>query len=147
MPTNNPRINVTLPPSLYALVGQLAKHQRVSRATVLREFLEAVEPQLRQAVALMDVADRVQLETRAHLVRDMEAGIKDAERAASVALQKAAGITRDLVDAAEEIRGRRPARRVSSAERAAAEREGEKVSRKSSVPRKDPPASKRGVKS
>ena len=30
MPTVNPRINVTLSPSLFGMVDELAKHQRVS---------------------------------------------------------------------------------------------------------------------
>ena len=41
MPTANPRINVTLSPSLYSMVEELAKHQRISRSMVLRELLEA----------------------------------------------------------------------------------------------------------
>ena len=36
MPTVNPRINVTLSPSLFGMVDELAKHQRVSKSMVLR---------------------------------------------------------------------------------------------------------------
>lgn len=58
MPTLNPRVNVTLSPSLDRLVVRLAKHQRVSKSQVLRELLEAAEPALRRAVSLMDAASR-----------------------------------------------------------------------------------------
>ena len=46
MPTVNPRINVTLSLSLFGMVDELAKHQRVSKSMVLRELLEASEPAL-----------------------------------------------------------------------------------------------------
>lgn len=149
MPTNNPRVNVTLSPSLHALVVSLAKHQRVSKSTVLREFLEAVEPQLQQAVALMDAADRVGVEARKRMADDMQQGLEEAEHAAGIALQKAAAVTRDLVDQAEAIRGRRPARKTTSAVSVpvVAGRPSSGVTRKRSRQRKDPPPSNRGVKS
>ena len=57
MPTVNPRINVTLSPSLFGMVDELAKHQRVSKSMVLRELLEASEPALAQVVAMLKAAE------------------------------------------------------------------------------------------
>lgn len=112
MPTINPRVNVTLSPSLHSLVANLATHQRVSKSMVLRELLEAVEPQLAQAVAFMEAAQKANGEARKQISRNMEAGIKEAQEAVSVALEKTGALTRDLVAQAEVIRGRRPARKV-----------------------------------
>lgn len=151
MPTVNPRVNVTLSPSLHALVQRLAKHQRVSKSTVLREFLEAVEPGLEQVVALMDAADRVSGEVRERIARDVDHGVAATSKALDVALQKASGLTRDLLAEAEAVKGRRPARlsdRASTAPHGPTGAKGPGKRRPAGASgRKDPPVSKRGVKS
>lgn len=110
MPTLNPRVNVTLSPSLHQLVSDLAHSQRVSKATVLRELLEASEPMLAQAVAMMRAAQELQDEAKGKFAADMKASLASVERKAARAMQLAAGITSDLVAEAEAIRGRRPGR-------------------------------------
>ena len=75
MPTINPRINVTLSPSLYGMVGELAKYQRVSRAMVLRELLEASEPALAQVVAMMRAAEDMTEAAKSRLFADMDSAL------------------------------------------------------------------------
>jgi len=151
MPTVNPRINVTLSPSLDALVGQLAGFERVSKSMVLRELLEAAEPSLRKAVALMAAAQGVTGKARDQLARDMDASIKASEGILDLTLSVVAGHTRDMVSEAEQVRGRRPAR---IAKRAASQPGGTPPSSVSLLkspkrrkPAGDPPPSNRGVKS
>ena len=72
MPTANPRINVTLSHSLYNMVEELAKHQRVSRSMVLRELLEASEPALAQVVAMLKAAENMTEAARDRMRRDMD---------------------------------------------------------------------------
>lgn len=134
MPTMNPRVNVTLSPSLDALVSALAAHQRASKSQVLRELLEAAEPALRRAVALMDAASKASAEVRLNLARSFDNAQDQAEKTAAELLAKLDQGTRDLVTIAEEVRARRPARRLAPAPAG---------SRRPS----DPPPSKRGVKS
>ena len=110
MPTINPRINVTLSPSLYAMVEELAKHQRVSRSMVLRELLEASEPALSQVVAMLKAASDMSDAAKQRLHQDMGEAITNLESKAEQAMALAAGVTADLVAQAEAIRGRRPAR-------------------------------------
>jgi hypothetical protein len=148
MPTLNPRINVTLSPSLDSLVGRLASLERVSKSMVLRELLEAAEPSLVHAVALMEAALGAGANARKNLVRDLESGIKAAEGTSELMLQNMALQTRDLVSEAQAVKGRRPARGrrgappvTGSAPRPA----GRPVS--SSLGPKRPPSSNRGVKS
>ena len=50
MPTLNPRINVTLAPSSDSLVQRLATFQGVSKSQVLRELLDAAEPDRKSVV-------------------------------------------------------------------------------------------------
>lgn len=134
MPTANPRINVTLSPSLDSLVSQLAGMQKVSKSTVLRELLETAEPALRQLVALMGAASTAKMSARQKLASDLSDSVKAAEGAASLVLRDLASRTRDLAAEAEAIQGRRPAG-------AARQRRG------GSTPAKRPPSSNRGVKS
>ena len=135
MPTINPRINVTLPPSLDALVARMAVHQRVSKSQVLRELLEAAEPALQRAVALMDAARAASKEARSGLARRLDQGIDDAEDTMAVLLSRLDRAQADLVSQAEAVEGRRPARRKAQRVAPAAGRV------------EDPPASNRGVKS
>ena len=147
MPTINPRINVTLSPSLYAMVGELAKHQRVSRSMVLRELLEASEPALSQVVVMLRAAADMGEAARERLQQDMGETITSMENKAEQALALAAGITSDLVAQAEAIRGRRPARQP------ARKRSAGGLPGRSSAAAVDhqrtgrPPSSNRGVKS
>jgi len=143
MPTSNPRVNVTLSPSLDALVSSLSGHERVSKSTVLRELLEAAEPALRSAVALMEAAKGAGTKARTDLARDLQASVQAAQSVTQLALQVAANHTRDMVDEAEAIRGRRPARATRSGAGAGG---GPRLRSVAKVP-KDPPVSNRGVKS
>lgn len=142
MPTDNPRINVTLSPSTHSMVERLATLQRVSKSAVLRELLEASEPALAQALAMMEAANSLSIGARQKVAKELEATIASVEGKGRAAMELAAGITQDLVAQAEAIEGRRPARGVP-APRGGARRAEAKRTRK----RSDPPSSNRGVKS
>jgi hypothetical protein len=147
MPTLNPRVNVTLSPSLDSLVGQFAGLQRVSKSTVLRELLETVEPSLRQVVALMEAAKVANAKTRMTIADDMETAVKAAEGVQSLMMSVAAHHTRDMVQEAEAVQGRRPTRAAQAAALATAA--GRRPAERSTSPKrvKRPPLSNRGVKS
>ncbi len=146
MPTLNPRINVTLSPALYELVGRLAGYERVSRSMVIRELLETAEPVLLQALGLMDAAKGASAKARESLRSDLDSGIKAAEGTAQLMMGNLAMHTRDLVNDAQAIRGRRPA-----SAKAQLRTDGlspvVKVSKAVRKPSVRPPLSNRGVKS
>ncbi len=125
MPTRNPRINVTLSPSLDLLVGRMARHQRVSKSQVLRELLEASQASLSKAVALMDQAHEALAEYREWKAEGVALGV------ASIPSGP------DLVGLAERVSERRPSRTQRFSAGAAGAPQG--------AP--NPPASNRGVKS
>jgi uncharacterized protein (DUF1778 family) len=137
MPTVNPRINVTLSPSTDALVARLAGLQRVSKSQVLRELLEAAEPALQRAVALMEAASRAHGDVLSGLASSLDRAQEEAERS----LQRNLAASDDLVRQAESIAERRP--RGARAPRGGA---GDRVGSAPRAP-KDPPSSNRGVKS
>ena len=142
MPTLNPRINVTLSTSLDQLVQRMAAHTRVSKSQVLRELLEAAEPALQRAVALMDAATAASAEARVGLAHRMDRGIEQAEDAMAVILSRLDRATGDLVSQAEAVRGKRPARRAAGDARSAHPADDVPAATR----RKNPPASNRGVK-
>lgn len=104
---------------------------------VLRELLEAAEPSLRQAVALMEAAKGASVKARKQIADDLAQSIKVAEGVQHLMLQVAANHTRDIVEEAQAVRGRRPATSGAPAAGVAGRR------RRS----QNPPSSNRGVKS
>jgi len=143
MPTKNPRVNVTLSPSLDSLVTTLAGYERVSKSMVLRELLEASEPALRSVVALMEAAKGASAKARTDLASDLEKSIKAAHSVAHLALAVASNHTRDMVAEAESIRGRRPSRSTRSGAVAVV---APGTVHRTKQPKR-PPLSNRGVKS
>lgn len=146
MPTINPRINVTLSPSLYGMVGELAKYQRVSRSMVLRELLEASEPALAQVVAMMRAAEDMTEAAKSRLLTDMDSALVKLEATKDQALALAAGATADLVAQAESIRGRRPGRRAGGMRQRPTGSVVRPALTDSSPAPSGPPSSNRGVK-
>jgi hypothetical protein len=147
MPTINPRVNVTLSPSLYGMVGELAKYQRVSRSMVLRELLEASEPALAQVVAMMRAAEDMTEAARTRLLADMDSALVSLEDKKDQALALAAGATADLVAQAESIRGRRPGRRAGGMRQRPTGSAARPALSDSPAAPSGPPSSNRGVKS
>ena len=107
MPTSNPRINVTLSMSLDLLVMRLATMQRTSKSQVLRELLEAAEPALQRAVALMEAADRATANVHEGLARSLSEAQDLAEAQLAGHIERIDSMTSDLVAQAEGVRGRR----------------------------------------
>ena len=152
MPTINPRVNVTLSPSLDRLVQRMASHQRVSKSQVLRELLEAAEPALQRAVTLMDAAEKAGAAVRSSLARGLEKAQDSIEDAAAIALYRMDSATSDLVAEAEKVRGRRSGGRRRTSLPPGASPKGGPASGVVGVPgaggaAQNPPASNRGVKS
>jgi hypothetical protein len=139
MPTKNPRIAVTLPPSLDALCARLAHFSRSSKSSVVRELLEAAEPALVRTVALMEAASRAQATWRGAFASDMENAQAKAELALVPLLRQLDDSTADLVRQAERIEERRPARARDARSAPAV------AQAVAGAP--NPPASNRGVKS
>jgi hypothetical protein len=105
----NPRVQVTLSPSLDALLVRLATHQGSSKSQVLRELFEAAEPALHRVVALMDAAATAKDEVHTGLARSLDRAQDAIEDGLAIAIHRldAAIPGGDLVRQAEGVRGRR----------------------------------------
>jgi hypothetical protein len=72
MPTENPRVNVTLRPHQYELLSRLSKAQGRSRSAVLVELLEMVTPVLERVVVVVEAASRAQTQARLGFIKSAE---------------------------------------------------------------------------
>jgi len=140
MPTSNPRVNVTLSPSLDALVARLAAAERVSKSMVLRELLEASEPALQVAVSMMEASEGATAVARERIAADMLKTVETINGVRDMAQAMAVNAARDLADSAKAIKGRRPSRQVRDSGPG-----GVGAGRRPKP--KGPPSSNRGVKS
>jgi len=136
MPAVNPRVQVTLSPSLYELVGAMARAQRVSRSQVLRELLEAAEPALQRVVKMMEATEKAMGAMNAGFAEQLLRSQQQLEDELASQLSMFDGLSTDLVTLAERIEGRRPGSPRDSADGA---RGAPAVG--------NPPVSNRGVKS
>lgn len=109
MSTTNPRVHVTLSPSLFDLVGAMARSQRVSRSQVLRELLEAAEPALQRVVTLMHAAERAKGAVKGEFAESLLRSQELIEAELNRHMDMVSGVSGDLVSMAERIEGRRPA--------------------------------------
>jgi hypothetical protein len=108
MPTTNPRVYVTLSPELDSLVGRMSALERISKSQLIREMLEAAQPTLGKACALMEAASKASKGARTDLADSLEHSQSVLEAELENMLQAVASHSGDLVSMAEEVRGRRP---------------------------------------
>lgn len=99
MPTAKPRLQVTLRPHTYLLLGRLAKLRKTSKAAIVSEFVEEVAPVLQRVAAVMEKAAEAQ-NWKTQWRKDMEQMQDELEGSAQLGLE--------FLDAAVSGVGRRP---------------------------------------
>ncbi len=107
MPTKNPRISVSLTPSLAALLAELSEATGESASSLVRGILLQTEPALGRMLQLVRAASEAQGQIGAGVGRSLQRAaesLEDALAAADVRIGAAVG---DLVAEAEAVRGRR----------------------------------------
>ena len=97
MPTKNPRISVSLTPSLAALLNELAEETGDSSSSLVRGILMQTEPALGRMLQLVRAAKDAQGQIGAGVGRSMQRAaetLEDALAAADARLGRAAGSRR-----------------------------------------------------
>jgi len=97
MPTEKPRVTVTLEPSTHEVIARLAKLQKRTRGAVIADLLDSVAPAMTRTVALLEAAAVAPWQVKAGLISVVE-GIHeeflqaagDGSRRAEYLLQQAA---------------------------------------------------------
>ena len=79
MPTNNPRIAVTLPPHRHDLLKRLAALQGLSMASVVSELLEECYPALERVVMVLEAAKNASEEVREGIRQSCDRALTEIE--------------------------------------------------------------------
>lgn len=81
MSTNRPRLTITLTDQVHGTLGKLADLQRRSMSSIVLEYLELIEPINKKILSAMDRVKRIQNDSKAGLVNDLNAAQDQAEQA------------------------------------------------------------------
>lgn len=143
MSTTNPRLTITLKPSVSAQIRELSRLTGNSQSGVISELLESSSPIFDRLITVLAAAEAAKAELGGQVKRDLEAAQTRVERQLGLILEDFADVTRPILDQAEGIRRR--------ARRGAAGRAGESLRPTSGARRTAPkgsatPLSNRGVR-
>lgn len=107
MAAKNPRISVVLTPSLASTLAAISHATGDSASSVVREILEQSEPALKRMLQLFLAAQEAKGQISGGVSGALTRVVSDLEDALAVAGSRLDRVERDLVDAAQEVKGRR----------------------------------------
>lgn len=90
MPATNPRISVTVPPSVEAVLSRLSELTGQSKSSLIAEVLETSMPVFERMATVIEAAKQAKDSLKAQTVKDMEA--------AEAKLHEIMGVTMDIFD-------------------------------------------------
>jgi hypothetical protein len=103
MPTKNPRLTITLQPSLAAQLRRLSELTGNSQSAVISELLQGSGPVFDRLIAVLEAAKTAKASMRGKLVEDMERAQAQVEGALGMALDGFDQFTGSLLDEAEAV--------------------------------------------
>ena len=133
MPAKNPRLTITLKPSLAAQLRKLSELTGNSQSALIGDLLDGSGPVFDRMIQVLEAAKTAQQAIKGKLVEDMDAAQTRMEDLLGIALEDFDNLTLPLLDDAEAVKRR--ARRTAGG--ATAQR----------TPRSATPLSNRGVRS
>ena len=103
MPAKNPRLTITLQPSLAAQLRTLSELTGNSQSGLIGELLEGSGPVFDRLIQVLEAAQTAKESMRGKLTEDMEAAQAKVENAFGMALEGFDQITGSLLDEAEAV--------------------------------------------
>lgn len=125
MTGKNPRITISLTPSLVATLSGISKETGESMSTMVREVLIQSEPAFHRMYELFKAANAAKGQIGGGTGAALAKVVDELEEAMAVADVRVKRATRDLVDSAEKVAGRR--RKTVGAARGPAHSTGERL--------------------
>jgi hypothetical protein len=130
MSTTNPRLTITLQPSVSAQIRELSRLTKNSQSAVISELLESSSPVFERLIQVLTAAETAKAELSGQVHRDLQAAQVRIERQMGLVMADFGDVTKPLLDKVEKIsrrtrratpgpgeagaaRGPRGARRVS----------------------------------
>jgi hypothetical protein len=119
MPAVNPRIQVTLKPSLHAVIKRLSEATGNSMSSLVSEFLEPNEAVFERMVLIIEAAASARDEVKEKIARNMDEVQSQIESKLGLTLDLFEASTEDLLKEVETVgRRRRPPARSAQAREA-----------------------------
>jgi hypothetical protein len=125
MSTTNPRLTITLQPSVSAQIRELSRLTGNSQSAVISDLLESSSPVFERLIQVLAAAESAKSELSGQVKRDLEAAQTRVERQLGLIMEDFGDVTRPILDQAEGIKRRArsgagrdalaPSRRASSA--------------------------------
>lgn len=120
MATKNPRLTITLQPSLAAQLRRLSELTGNSQSSLIAELLEGSGPVFDRMIKVMEAAKTAKEAMRGKIAGDIEAAQSKIEGALGVALEGFDSFTGSLLDEAETVTRRARRQGAASVARAPA---------------------------
>lgn len=136
MPTQNPRVTVTLKPSTHAQMQEVSRLTGNSLSSMFAEILEQSEPVFARLIQVLTAAEQAKLEVRERTSSDLAKAQAKLEKQLGLALSDFDAYTDDLLEGVEQVRRRARRAPLGDAQRTAR-----------GTPRLSTPPSNRGVRS
>lgn len=106
MSTTNPRLTITLQPSVSAQIRELSRLTGNSQSGVISELLESSSPVFERLIKVLAAAESAKAELGGQVKRDLEAAQTRVERQLGLILEDFSDVTKPILDQAEGIRRR-----------------------------------------
>ena len=112
MTTTNPRLTITLRPSVSAQIRELSRLTKNSQSGVISELLESSSPVFERLIQVLSAAETAKAELSGQVRRDLDAAQSRVEKQLGLILEDFGDVTKPILDKAEGIkrRARRAAR-------------------------------------
>ena len=106
MPTQNPRLTVTLKPSTFAQLREVSRLTGNSQSALIGELLESAEPVFSRLIQVLTAAEQAKQEVKHKMAGDLERAQGRLEKQLGLVLDEFDGFTGGLLDQVEEVRRR-----------------------------------------
>lgn len=106
MPTQNPRLTVTLKPSTYATLKEVSRLTGNSQSAMIGEILEQSEPVFSRLIQVLAAAEQAKAEVRGKVAEDMKRAQGTIEQQLGLALAEFDTYTGNLLQEVEGVRRR-----------------------------------------
>lgn len=104
MPTQNPRITVTLKPSTFAQLREVSRLTGNSQSALIGEMLEQAEPVFSRLIQVLSAAEQAKQDLKAKAVSDLEQAQAMIEKQMGLFLGEFDGIADTFLSGVEEVR-------------------------------------------
>lgn len=106
MPTKNPRLTITLQPSLAAQLRRLSELTGNSQSALISELLSGSGVVFDRMIALLEAAQKAKESIRGRIAPELDAAQEKMQLALGLALEGFDDISASLLDEAEEVNRR-----------------------------------------